>query len=896
MMGSVAARPASAMPSVVPWRPTADPSAGYHGTIFEGKPQLGGPPTPSDPSAGYHGTLGGPIPEGRPMVTPWPPPVSMRPGPNVPQSMRPGPQSMRPGPQSMRPGPQDGAAAVGSMAAPSRASPAFQASGAPAPSRSGRGQMLPMTTPPSLRATPSPSFFEHSTSQQCPPSQSRSMAVPSSMGRDACRGASGKSSTGQSSASQSSTPARTASAEPQLLVVKLIYLSGLPIGGWFDRPPGYLISVHAGTEARADPPPKPGPYSSQVVQPGLPKAGNPEEQVIWQRVHQAIAEMQETDKPAPSHECRFNSRVAIRLSSVGPGPAAGGPAYFRIDVWAVRPSMFGKETHELFGRSFIPISQPELQRRPCTWPVEDVHGKDVAYLTCEFAFAHAPLAARSPSVDKATSSEVTLAWRPPRMDMLVPVWRYRIEACIVPKVDDDLLPVPGRDMFRDMPWRQVAQVEDTSVLIRELQGNCKYVFRIRAENEAGVGDPADVEALTGPVAPGLCGQPRLGRGCLGPVLTVEWDPPKDDGGAPIVAYWVRLRAAAGGPSASTSWFELGQVPHLDDGGPQRTEIHTEELNPNVSRYLCGVAAVNAAGDVGPSTPDASALPFPNAAVPYPPPDPLPQGQFLTASPFDAGHAMGLGFSSGRQPQDTLAGLPQFSMLDVQNDSFHPPLFSEDYDSQLQSFSDQNYQARLAALGSPMSMPGSSAPQGLLHEQFTDGYGVDNYGASPFVGDFDAAVSDAQAPFGVSPMSVAPEGVGSVADAESLQRMLPLPTDTVAFRKFGEEIPSPFGAGDRSFDLELQQRRLKAQEAVRVGFPDPEQQLRQRLEEKHLMYAASWQRYEQIRGRAALSPDDMAFATQMAEAQIEAESYKAEIAVLQLDLNTNGDAMNFERRG
>jgi hypothetical protein len=33
-------------------------------------------------------------------------------------------------------------------------------------------------------------------------------------------------------------------------------------------------------------------------------------------------------------ECRFKSRLAVRLQDAGPGPAAGGPVYFRVDAWA----------------------------------------------------------------------------------------------------------------------------------------------------------------------------------------------------------------------------------------------------------------------------------------------------------------------------------------------------------------------------------------------------------------------------------------------------------------------------------------------------------------------------------------------------------------------------------
>eukprot|EP00971_Amphidinium_carterae_P281573 5590194-Amphidinium_carterae.1 len=62
-------------------------------------------------------------------------------------------------------------------------------------------------------------------------------------------------------------------------------------------------------------------------------------------------------------------------------------------------------------------------------------------------------------------------------------------------------------------------------------------FRAYAVNEAGPGEPTETDATTSPTAPCACGPPRLGV-CTGNVLTVEWEPPKDDGGMPIVSYWV----------------------------------------------------------------------------------------------------------------------------------------------------------------------------------------------------------------------------------------------------------------------------------------------------------------------------------------------------------------------
>merc|ERR1719401_255347 len=200
---------------------------------------------------------------------------------------------------------------------------------------------------------------------------------------------------------------------------------------------------------------------------------------------------------AGGHECRFNSWITVRLSEAGPGPAAGGPAYFRVDVWADKTSLFGQVEQMFFGRVFVPLHNPEWQRRPCTWPVVNAEGKDLAYLTCEFAFAHAPDAVRHLQVDSSTSSEVSLFWRPPRLrDDVVPILGYQIEALALhrgqtssstsPATDPETgsrsgkLSSPGK---AQEAWQHVAEVEASSepgVVARHLKGDTRYRFRVSA--------------------------------------------------------------------------------------------------------------------------------------------------------------------------------------------------------------------------------------------------------------------------------------------------------------------------------------------------------------------------------------------------------------------------------
>lgn len=59
--------------------------------------------------------------------------------------------------------------------------------------------------------------------------------------------------------------------EPELLVVKFLYLSRLPAASWLQTPSQYQLSLHVGEDARNDPPGRPGVYSTPSVQLGITK-------------------------------------------------------------------------------------------------------------------------------------------------------------------------------------------------------------------------------------------------------------------------------------------------------------------------------------------------------------------------------------------------------------------------------------------------------------------------------------------------------------------------------------------------------------------------------------------------------------------------------------------------
>jgi hypothetical protein len=340
-------------------------------------------------------------------------------------------------------------------------------------------------------------------------------------------------------------------------------------------------------------------------------------------IHDAILSATGSEEPSKAPECRFNDRMVISLSEVGPGPAAGGPSYFRLDVWSEAPTLLGQSQQELFGKAYVQIGNPDWQRKPCTWAVVDQQSQDAAWVTCEYAFAHPPVAVRDLQVDNASRSDVMLSWRPPRMDTRVPVLSYVVEAAEVPR---DLKGALTKESYRQLQWSSFSVgSEECFARVERLEGNRRHIFRVRPVNEAGPGDAVEVEATTAPVEPEVCFNLRL-AGIDGDVVTIEWDPPREDNGAAVIAYWVRLRAVDQFDDFSRigppDWHVIGRVPHAEVGQQQCTLHCNECMNANVEWYNCSIAAENDVG-TGKWSPEGW-LKVPNAAGNFPPDQPPPE--------------------------------------------------------------------------------------------------------------------------------------------------------------------------------------------------------------------------------------------------------------------------------
>ncbi|KAK7507540.1 hypothetical protein BaRGS_00001475, partial [Batillaria attramentaria] len=174
------------------------------------------------------------------------------------------------------------------------------------------------------------------------------------------------------------------------------------------------------------------------------------------------------------------------------------------------------------------------------------------------------------------ADSVTLAWSPPKKDGGSPVASYTVEL-----TDDG-----GKT------WRQMDSVEAKVTLYtaKGLTEDQEYKFRVCAVNSVGASEPLVSDAV---VPKRKIEKPSKPEGPLEATdvqrdsVTLQWKPPKDDGGSPLTAYIIEKRDAKRG-----SWTKAGKV----DGDV--TEFRVADLIEKTD-YHFRVSAVNKAGQSEP---------------------------------------------------------------------------------------------------------------------------------------------------------------------------------------------------------------------------------------------------------------------------------------------------------
>lgn len=175
-------------------------------------------------------------------------------------------------------------------------------------------------------------------------------------------------------------------------------------------------------------------------------------------------------------------------------------------------------------------------------------------------------------VQEITRESVTLSWEPPTLDGGAKIKNYIVEK---------------RETTRKTFSAVVTNCHKLTWKIEPLQEGCSYYFRVLAENEHGIGVPADItdplKISEVPQCPGKLSVVDVTKTSV----SLAWERPIHDGGSRILQYLVEMQV-----KGNEKWSCCTNVKTL--------EAVVNNLNPG-EEYLFRVIAVNEKGKSDPRT-------------------------------------------------------------------------------------------------------------------------------------------------------------------------------------------------------------------------------------------------------------------------------------------------------
>lgn len=175
-------------------------------------------------------------------------------------------------------------------------------------------------------------------------------------------------------------------------------------------------------------------------------------------------------------------------------------------------------------------------------------------------------------IKEITKDSVTLSWEHPLLDGGAKVKNFIVEK---------------RESTRKAYSAVTTNCHKTSFKIEQLQEGCNYYFRVTAENEHGIGLPAEtidpVKVSEVPQPPGKITVIDVTRNCV----SLAWEKPEHDGGSRIIQYIVEMQT-----KGSEKWSACAHVKTL--------EATISNLAQG-EEYVFRVVAVNEKGKSDPRT-------------------------------------------------------------------------------------------------------------------------------------------------------------------------------------------------------------------------------------------------------------------------------------------------------
>uniref|UniRef100_A0A0N5D1Z0 non-specific serine/threonine protein kinase n=1 Tax=Thelazia callipaeda TaxID=103827 RepID=A0A0N5D1Z0_THECL len=200
------------------------------------------------------------------------------------------------------------------------------------------------------------------------------------------------------------------------------------------------------------------------------------------------------------------------------------------------------------------------------------------------------------TISDITPDSCVLDWEPPNDDGGSHITNYIVEKCHIRTGSDDV-------------WEKVSSfVRGTNYEVISLVENERYKFRVRAENQYGISEPAELHdtivtryQFKVPSQP----DPPIIRDMDSTWAELEWEPPSD-GGSKILGYLLHYRE-----SGSNRWINVSLQPI--DG----TSFRIQNLKDG-GEYEFRVVAKNKAGLSKPSQPSETVRLKPKFGLPGPP--------------------------------------------------------------------------------------------------------------------------------------------------------------------------------------------------------------------------------------------------------------------------------------
>ncbi|XP_072180963.1 twitchin-like [Diadema setosum] len=189
--------------------------------------------------------------------------------------------------------------------------------------------------------------------------------------------------------------------------------------------------------------------------------------------------------------------------------------------------------------------------------------------------AHVPDKPDRPDVTNVDKTEMTVTWTAPYSDGGAKITAYILEM---------------KEPFSSR-WSPVTKTTDMTFQVTRLKEGKEYQFRVSAENKAGVSQPSEPSrtytAKSPFDVPGAPDTPEL-TDIKDFSLTVNWSPPRDDGGSPILGYYVEQK-----DKFSSRWQRVKSSPIMD-------LKYTVTNIPEDAECEFRVIALNKAGEGKPS--------------------------------------------------------------------------------------------------------------------------------------------------------------------------------------------------------------------------------------------------------------------------------------------------------